>query len=102
MADWNGLAFRRLLFSAERFNERAIFFGSSEAKTLFSRSSASLVWVTRFDHFFFGAAFFALLFFFTVAIKAFINGSKSNTSPGGKEDQGTWSSELRGICLNLM
>lgn len=52
MADWNGVPFLRLLRSAERFNERAIFFGSFMVKTLFSRSSALLVFVTCPDHFF--------------------------------------------------
>ena len=58
MADWNGVPFLLLLFSAERFKERAIRFGSFDLKTPDSRSSASLVCITWRDHFFFGAAFF--------------------------------------------
>jgi hypothetical protein len=62
MADWNGVPFLLLLFSADRFNERAIFFGSFDLNTPDSRSSASLVCITRRDHFFFGAAFLAVFF----------------------------------------
>jgi hypothetical protein len=42
IADWKGLAFRRVLRSAERLRERAIRFGSSEVNTPRARSSASL------------------------------------------------------------
>lgn len=56
MADWYGVPFFRLLFSAERFNDLAIFFGSFDLNTPDSRSSASLVSITWCDHFF-GAAF---------------------------------------------
>lgn len=72
MADCNGVPFFRLLLSAERFNERAIFLGSFDLNMLDSRSSALLVRVTRPDHLrglffaaFFFAAFFLVAFFFT-------------------------------------
>ena len=49
IADRNGDDFRRLLLSAERFNERAIFF-ALPLKTRLSRSSALLCSVTSRDH----------------------------------------------------
>jgi hypothetical protein len=45
---------RRRLRSAERFSDRAISLGSDCVKTPGSRSSASLVSVTRCDHRFVG------------------------------------------------
>src|SRR6478736_5637694 len=53
MADWNGSALRRWLCSADRLSEAAIFLASSDSKTWFSRSIASLCSVTSADHFFF-------------------------------------------------
>jgi hypothetical protein len=50
IAERNGSLFRRRLRSAERLSERAIATGSFLANTLCSRSSASLVRVTRCDH----------------------------------------------------
>src|SRR5215467_12202669 len=50
MAERNGSLLRRSLVSAERFSERAICFASRPANTPDSRSSASLVAVTRCDH----------------------------------------------------
>lgn len=61
MADWYGVPFLRLLFSAERFSELAIFFGSFDLNTPDCRSSASLVSITWCDHFF-GAVFLADFF----------------------------------------
>src|ERR1700742_2711087 len=52
MALWNGVVLRRLLLSADLFNDSAIFSGSFDLKTPPSRSSASLVSVTFADHFF--------------------------------------------------
>jgi hypothetical protein len=60
MADWNGVPFLLVLFSADRFKDRAIFFGSFDLNTPDSRSSASLVSITRCDHFFFGRVFLAV------------------------------------------
>lgn len=60
MADRYGLLFRRVLDSAERFNERATCRGLPFLNTPCSRSSASLRLVTSLDHcrrpdvFFFG------------------------------------------------
>lgn len=51
MAERNGSAFRRVLFSAERLSERAIAFGSLFVKTPRSKSSASLRSITLCDHF---------------------------------------------------
>src|SRR3979490_2646446 len=48
-AERNGSALRRLLRSAERFNEAAIRLGSLEVKTPPSRVSASLCSVTSCD-----------------------------------------------------
>jgi hypothetical protein len=45
-AERNGLALRRLLFSAERFKDAAIRLGSRDVNTPFSRVSASLCSVT--------------------------------------------------------
>jgi len=56
-----------LLCSAERFNDSAIFLGLFFLKTLFSRSSALLCFVTFADHFFVAALFvdfFGPLFFY--------------------------------------
>jgi hypothetical protein len=50
IADWNGLALRRVLRSAERFSDLAILSGSLYVKTPFWRSSALLRSVTRCDH----------------------------------------------------
>ena len=81
MADWNGVPFFLVLFSADRFKDRAIFFGSFDLNTPDSRSSASLVSITWCDHFFFGAVFRAVfleaLFFravevFFLAVIAFL------------------------------
>jgi len=69
MADCNGVPFLLLLFSAERFNERAIRLGSFDLKTPDSRSSASLVCITRRDHFFLGAAFFFAADFFEAVVR---------------------------------
>jgi predicted glycoside hydrolase/deacetylase ChbG (UPF0249 family) len=49
MADRNGSALRRLLFSADRLRERAIRLGLDQVKTPRSRSSASLSRITRPD-----------------------------------------------------
>ena len=49
IAERNGDALRRLLRSAERFNERAIAFGSFCEKTFCSKARALLVSVTFFD-----------------------------------------------------
>src|SRR5919108_3034702 len=49
MADRKGSVFRRLLRSAERLSERAIARELSRENTPLSRSSASLVAVTRWD-----------------------------------------------------
>ena len=62
MADWYDPLFFLLLWSAERFNDRAIFFGSFFLKTFCSRSRALLCSVTLCDHFFFDTGFFAVLF----------------------------------------
>ena len=51
MEDWNGALFLRLLFSADRFKDRAIFLGSFDLKISDSRSMASLVRMTLADHF---------------------------------------------------
>jgi hypothetical protein len=61
--------FLLLLFSAERFNDRAIFFGSFDLNTPDSRSNASLVCITRRDHFFLGAAFFFVADFFEAVVR---------------------------------
>lgn len=53
MADWNGRALRRGLVSAERFNDRAILFGSFHVNTPPSRSRALLSFVTLPDQYFF-------------------------------------------------
>jgi hypothetical protein len=50
MADRKGSVFRRRLRSAERLSERAIARELSRENTPLSRSSASLVAVTRWDH----------------------------------------------------
>jgi hypothetical protein len=50
MADLYALLFRRLLWSADRFNERAMLRGSFLENTPGSKSSALLVSVTRRDH----------------------------------------------------
>lgn len=52
IADWNGFALRRLLCSAERLSERAIFRGDPDLKTPCSKSIALLVSATFFDYFF--------------------------------------------------
>ena len=52
MADCLGEALRRLLFAADFFTDRAIFFGSDCLKTFCFKSIASLVFVTLADHFF--------------------------------------------------
>ena len=52
MAERFGLDLRRLLASAERSTDCAIFFGSDCLKTFFFKSIASLVRVTLADHFF--------------------------------------------------
>src|SRR6516162_2134686 len=49
-ADWNGLALRRWLCSAARFNDAAIRLALRDLKTSSSRSSDSLVSVTLADH----------------------------------------------------
>lgn len=69
MADWNGVPFLLLLFSAERFNEQAIFLGSFDLKTPDSRSSALLVCIIWRDHFFLGAAFFFAADFFESVVR---------------------------------
>ena len=51
IADRNGSALRRVLFSAECFSERAIFPASFQVKTPASRSSALLSPVTLADQF---------------------------------------------------
>lgn len=51
IAERNGSALRRVLRSADRFNESAIAFGSLFVKTPGSRSSALLYCVTLADHF---------------------------------------------------
>src|SRR5437868_4589741 len=51
MADRYGVDLRRSLRSAERLSERAMAPGVGLAKTLRSRSSASLLRVTAADHF---------------------------------------------------
>jgi hypothetical protein len=51
IAERNGSALRRVLRSAERFNDRAMAFGSLFAKMPCSRSSASLRSITFADHF---------------------------------------------------
>src|SRR5215475_11667205 len=51
MADWYWPALRRRLLSAERLSEAATALGLRRVKTRASRSSASLVCVTRCDHF---------------------------------------------------
>ena len=71
MADWNGEPFLRLLFSAERFNELAIFFGSFDLNMPDFRSNASLVSITWCDHFFFGAVFLLAVFFFAAVVRFF-------------------------------
>src|SRR5215471_19175310 len=48
-AERNGLLFRRLLLSADRFNDAAIRLGSRNVKTPLSRVSASLCSVTCCD-----------------------------------------------------
>src|SRR5215468_6673148 len=48
-AERKGLPLRRLLFSADRFKDAAIRLGSRDAKTPFSRVSASLCSVTWRD-----------------------------------------------------
>ena len=50
IADWNGVPFRRLLRSADRFSEAATLRGLLKVNTLGSRSRALLVAVTRCDH----------------------------------------------------
>src|SRR5262245_33990589 len=54
MADRYGDDLRRWLRSAERLRERAISRGVFLAKTLLSRSNASLLRATRADHFLVG------------------------------------------------
>src|SRR5262245_19540140 len=49
-AERKGLALRRSLASAERLSDKAIARGLPRVKTPRSRSSASLAWVTRWDH----------------------------------------------------
>jgi hypothetical protein len=49
IADWNGLAFRRRLASADLFSEAAIARGERCLKTPGSRSRALLVFMTRAD-----------------------------------------------------
>jgi hypothetical protein len=49
MADWSGAPVRRMLSSAERLSDSAIFLGSSQMKILGSRSSALLRFVTSAD-----------------------------------------------------
>jgi hypothetical protein len=49
MADRNGGDFLRVLASAERRSDSAIFFGSRQVNTPCSRSSASLCRVTSLD-----------------------------------------------------
>jgi hypothetical protein len=51
MADWKGLAFRRPLLSADRFNESAMLRALEDLKIPGLRSSASLVLDTAVDHF---------------------------------------------------
>ncbi len=53
MADCFAGALRRLLRDAEARTDFAIFFALGCLKTFFFRSIASLVFVTRADHFFF-------------------------------------------------
>jgi len=60
-----------LLFSADRFNDRAIFLGSFFLNTLSSKSSALLCSVTLRDHFFPGADFFVALFVVRFLVAAF-------------------------------
>src|SRR5690606_35168102 len=50
IADCNGVPFRRLLVSEERFSDFATFRGFPDLKTFVSRSSASLFSVTFADH----------------------------------------------------
>ncbi len=54
-ADRYGETLRRLLRRAERLSEAATAVGLRSVKTLASRSSALLVWVTCCDHFFPGS-----------------------------------------------
>jgi hypothetical protein len=49
MADWSGVPFRRMLSSAERLSDSAIFLGSFQVNTPGSRSSALLRFVTSAD-----------------------------------------------------
>ncbi len=51
MAERNGSAFRRVLLSADRLSDSAIFFGSVPVNTPTSRSRALLSLVTLSDHF---------------------------------------------------
>ena len=52
------MPFLFLLFSAERLSDRAIFLGSCNLNTLFSKSKALLSWVTLPDHLIVEACFF--------------------------------------------
>lgn len=58
MAERFGVDFRRLLRSADRLSDRAIFFGSLCVKTPRSKSIALLCCVTYWDHFFFMLSIF--------------------------------------------